>query len=466
MKKILLTLSFLAALFNQSQAQLSAAYTSRLQFVLDSVCNRYHIKGTSAAVLVPGVGTWKGVNGISSVGHPITSDMLLGIGSNTKTYVSATMLKLQEMGKVNLDDTIGTWIHGYANINGQITIRQVLNHTSGIYSFTSNPAFGDSIVADFNRVWTPEEMLQFVQAPVFAAGTSWDYSNTNYIIAGIIIKQIQAQPINTILHDLIFTPQGLSNTIIFPADATIATIARPWSKNFNGTYLEDLTAQYGYSNTAMFSAASTAGAIMQTAEDNAKFWHQLISGSIISSTSLNQMLQFVHIGYWAVGTGHDIGYGLGIFRYQNYMNGHTIYTHGGTNIGYINENMVDSVTGVCISVLTNQDSISNSQLMADLEKALHKVTITVSPTEVASIQSQPVISVYPNPATDQVTLSMEVKHPMQFMLFDMNGRCQINTEIKENNTRINTSQLIPGTYIGRITDNGTPVVEQRIQIIR
>jgi len=466
MKKALFTLSILAAFTGQSFAQLSGTYTSRLQFVLDSVCNRYHIKGTSAAVLVPGIGIWKGVNGIASPGHNVTSDMLFGIGSNTKTYMSCIMLKLQEMGKVNLDDTIGTWIQGWPNISGQITIRQCMNHTSGLYSYTSNADMNDSILADFTRIWKPEEVLSLVKAPLFAPGTNWSYSNTNYLIVGIIIKQIMAQPVNITLRDFIYTPQGLHNTILFTADATTATIADPWSRNLGTTDLEDLITTFGYSNNALFSMASTAGAIMQTAEDNAIFWHQLISGNIINNTSVNQMFQFVHIGYSGVGAGRDIGYGLGIFRYQNYMNGHTIYTHGGTNVGYVNENMVDSVTGVAISVLTNQDSISNPDLMNDLEKALHKVTITVSPTEVAEV-SKPNLSVYPNPASNYIVVSLDnISHPAQLSIHDMNGKCLITHEIKENKTTISTQELIPGLYIVQLMNNGAVIADQKIQVIR
>jgi D-alanyl-D-alanine carboxypeptidase len=466
MKKVIFTLSLLLVALSHVTAQLSSAYTTRLQFVLDSVCIKQHIKGASVAVLVPGVGTWKGVYGESYTGQNITTDMLLGIGSNTKTYTSSTMLKLQEEGKVSLDDTIGTWLHSQPNINGQITIRQLLNHTSGIYNYTENPAFGDSIVNDFNRVWQPEDMLQFVDTALFTPGTSWSYSNTNYLIAGIIIKQILGQPMNTTFHDYIFTPQGLNNTIFFPADAPTATVARPWSVDFSGTSLEDLTAVYGYSNTSMFSAAYTAGAIMQTAEDNVNFWYKLISGNIINSGSLSQMLNFVHIGYWAVGSGHNIGYGLGIFKYQNYMNGHTIYTHGGTNIGYINENMVDSVTGVCISVLTNQDSISNSQLMTGLEKALHKVTITMSPTEVA-VFNESKLDVYPNPATNFITVNIaNASRPAQFNLYDINGKCVISEKITEDRTVISAQKLLPGIYVAQLYTDNILISTEKIQIIK
>lgn len=468
MKKTFAMLLFSVVLIGQVSAQFSPAYTARLQFVLDSVCNKYHIKGTSAAVLVPGIGTWKGVNGISHNGQSITPDMLFGIGSNTKTFVAAAMLKLQEQGKVNLDDTIGAWITGNSNINGQITVRQLLNHTSGIADYTQNIGFGDSIMGNLHRVWQPEDLLQLVDAPDFAAGTSWAYSNTNYLLAGLIIRQVLSQPVNTTLRDYIFTPQGLQHSIFFPADTASAAIAYPWSVFFNNAgYLEDLTAQYGYSNNAMFSAAYTAGAIMQTAEDNVLFWHRLISGNIINNASLNQMLNVVHIGNSAPGTGHGIGYGLGIFKYQNFINGHTIYTHGGTNIGYINENLADSVTGVCISVLTNQDSISNDDLMLKLINALHKVTLTVFPTAIAEVYNNAAFHIYPNPVSDYINISMdEMRQPVQFSLYDMNGKCVVNRELDNGKATISILELTAGVYIGYLMQNGTVIATQKIQVAK
>lgn len=410
---------------------------------------------------------WKGVHGESYSGQPITSDMLFGINSNTKTYVATTMLKLQEMGKVNLDDTIGTWIKGQKNINGQIRIRQLLNHTSGIFSFTEDPGFFDSVFTDFTRIWAPEEIYQFVDSPYFAPGTSWRYSNTNYLLAGIIIKQIMHQPFSKTLRDLVLAPQGLDSTIFSPEETSTLPTPHVWSLWDNGIYMEDFMADFGYENYSMFSASYTAGAIMATASDNAKFWNALISGKIINDSSMKQMLQYVVLSSTPL-THQEVDYGLGIFRYTNFFNGHTIYEHGGTNMGFINENAVDSTTGVCISVLTNQDSISNDILLEDVVKALLKVSVSVSPTEVAQVVSTNNIHIYPNPASDYVKLDIDnLTEPMKLQLYDLSGRMVMAEEINNNSTVIPTIQLQDGFYISRLIDNKGQVVNtQKIQIIK
>lgn len=141
---------------------LSAAYTERLNIVLDSVCNVLQIKGASAAILVPNVGIWKRAYGESHAGVPIRTDMTLTIGSNTKTYIATLILKLQEQDLLSINDTIGKWIKNKPYVNGQVTIKQLLNHTSGFGDFSFNPAFAEAIRADFNKVWNPEEMYSFL----------------------------------------------------------------------------------------------------------------------------------------------------------------------------------------------------------------------------------------------------------------------------------------------------------------
>jgi len=462
MKKIFLATLFLFISILNTNAQLSSAYTNRLQFVLDSVCNKFNIKGASAALLVPNIGIWKGTHGESYAGDPITSDMLFGIGSNTKTHISALMLRLQELGYVNISDTIGTWIQNQPNISGQITIQQLLNHTSGLYSFTDTSVFWDSVFNDPAHVWQPEQALQFVSTPYFAPGTSWHYSNTNYLLAGLIIKQIMGQPLSLSLQNYLLTPVGLSNTIFFPEQNSSAPMPHIWSTWFGAGNLEDVMATYGYSNNSLFSLAYGAGAIMQTAEDNAQFWHKLISGQIIDTSSLNEMMQFIPIG---ISLGHPVGYGLGIFRYENFFSGHTIYEHGGTNMGFINENLIDSVTGTTISVLTNQDSINNDILFLDVVAALHKVSQQMSPTDIQEILgTQMGIHIYPNPASGILNVDIANNSaPIQLSLYDIVGRNIVNKEMTTSQ-KLDISRFTPGMYLLKMTSNGNMVYSATVRI--
>lgn len=440
MKKLFLLTTTLL-LIGSAQAQLSPAFTARLQTVLDSICNRYHIRGTSAAVLVPGAGTWKGVNGISYTGRPMTSDMLLGVGSNTKTYMATLMLLLEEQGRLSIDDTIGKWFMNQPHVPGSITIRQLLNHTSGLYDYTQHPDFQDSLFEDPARIWQPEAMLQFIDTPYFAPGLRHEYSNTNYLLAGLIVKRMTNQPLSAVLRQYVLAPGGLNNTILFPDEAPTADVAYPWSYVGNGSYQEDLFNVYGYSNNAFFSMANSAGAIMTTAEENAQFWHRLIAGNILSPASMSKLHTYVPVA-------STVGYGLGIYRYKNAFSGHTIYTHGGTLVGYINENAVDSVTGVTITVLTNQDSIRNNLLLGIVVRALHNVTLQMPPMAVAEAQAQAAgIRCYPNPAQGVLHMAYTGKAVRpSFQLVDITGRTAAVVQLNNGENTLATAGLAPGIY--------------------
>lgn len=440
---------FSLSLFS-SNAQIAPSYASRLQSALDSMCSLYHVKGASCAVYIPGSGMWKGVHGESYAGQPITSGMAFPLNSNTKTYIAALMLRLQEDGALQLSDTIGKWIHQVPNINGQITIHQLLDHTSGLFSYTDSAAFADSINADFSRVWQPAQMLQFVGPPLFAPGRGWSYSNTNYLLAGMIISQVTGVPIEQAVRTKLLTPYGLSNTWFYPQETPTATVPHFWLNNGNGSISDGLI--FGYTPEAFYSAASSAGALFSTAEDNALFWQKLTSGQIIGTNSLAQWRQTNALT-------SNIGYGLGMFRYHNF-NGHVIYEHGGTGVGAINENLVDSVTGICISLLTNQDSADNDVLLFQVIRVLHKITLD-PPTAVAVTSSAMQVEMYPNPSKDFVRIAYKGSAvDVRYAITDVAGRTVRSGALGANAAQISVADLQNGTYYLRLSArNGVSLCE-------
>lgn len=395
MKKTIYILILISLLGSSGiNAQISASDQGKLQSTLDSICSAFKIKGASVAVLIPHVGVWKGVYGWSKEGVRVSSDMLMGMGSNTKTHIAALLLKLQEQGLVDLDDTIGKWITQVPNIKGSITIRQCLNHTSGLFDYMQNNTINDSIFGNPSKIWTLEEILRLAKAPLFAPGTSWGYSNTNYIVAGIIIQAITQQAPFAAMKQHLLIPNGLHHTYNFGEQTASETIAHPWSMIETGTSQTDMTT-VPYLDQ-LFSLASTAGALMTTAEDNVYFWHKLIKGNMLSEASLRELKQTVYLN-------SNTSYGLGIFRLKNAINGRTVYSHGGTFFGYVNENMIDTTTGITISILTNQDSVENDDLLYKVIPALHKVLLTI-PVGVRETVVSDNLLMFPNPANNQLNL--------------------------------------------------------------
>lgn len=454
MKKVQFTfMMYMLILSTTLKAQLPAELKIRLQTVLDSACRKHNIKGASVAVLYPGKGIWKGASGFSHSNVAMNSDMLLGMGSNTKTFISVATLLLQEKGLLSIDDSIGKWIHNRPNINGQITIKQCLNHTSGIFEYTKNESVNDSIFGSPDKKWTKDELIALANAPYFAAGTGWKYSNTNYVIVGDIIEQVTGKTHQQVVRELILTPAGLSNTYFYNEANTGSRMPHQWSTRFDGISLLDMnTLETNYIPT-LFSMASTAGAMITTAEDNVQFWHKLISGQILSTESFRQLTTLV-----------DDGYGLGIFFYSKALNGRSFYSHGGTFFGFINENMVDTTSGVCIAVLTNQDSISNNMLFGSVIRALHRVSIQMPVGLKESAYNNPSFKIYPNPANNEIHIEHKgANSEAKAYIYDMTGK--LHYQSKDFEQSISLQHISNGIYfVQLVNDKGELMHTQKLVI--
>ncbi len=351
---------------NEPSAPLSTAYTNRLNVVFDSACAALKIKGASASILVPNVGVWTRAYGFSHGTVPISTNMAMTIGSNTKTYIGVLMLKLQENNKLNINDTIGKWIKNKPYTNGKVTIKQLLNHTTGFGDFSYNPDFIAAIQANLTKVWDPNEVYQYFEAPYFTPpGLKHAYSDQNYFLAGEVIKAVTGKPVEQSMRELILTPANLPKTVYYPFETTNLTIPHSWSAAFTGSF-EDLDATYGYTIKPFCSADNAAGGMLSTAEENVRFWYLLNTGKIINQTSLNLLKEFVPT---------DVPgqlYGLGIVKQVNAFNGRDVFYHEGYVPGNYNTNAVDTQSGICFSILTNQDMVRN---ISAITAALHKVTL-------------------------------------------------------------------------------------------
>ena len=277
-----------------------------LQNKLDEGVQALGLMGASVSVLIPGRGEWLGVSGLSDpvAGETIRPDMIFSAGSITKNMVAALVLDLAEEGLLTLEDSLGQWLPAYPNIHGGITIRQLLNHSSGLFDFTEHPAYENSLFADLTREWTPEEIVTtFVEAPHFPPGASQEYSSTNYILAGMIIKQATGSEVSSELRSRFLTPLNLNSTFFEGEEQIIGEVAHGWRDIDGDGILDDI---FPLQLTAVWSATWTAGAIFSTAEDIAHWGEALFGGQVITQASLNEMLDFLP----------GLGYGLGTYKVE------------------------------------------------------------------------------------------------------------------------------------------------------
>lgn len=337
MKKFFLVPLLFFVLLNVQGQSFNPLLAAMLQDTLNTYVSQIsNIKGMSAAVHIPGQGIWTGVSGNSYSGHPITSDMRMGIASNTKLFVSTVMLILAENNHISLDDSLSKWLPNYNNINPNIKIRQLLNHSSGV----SDPLFVspwmDTIKANPTRVFTPNEVLGWVGAPLFPVGTSYGYSNINYVLAGMIAENATGYHISQLIRDSVLTPLNMDSTFYDVEEPASGTIAHRWWNlvDYNDT-----------SRVGLNTAAGCAGSLFSTASEMTQWYNALFNGQILSPASMTELTTFIPTG------NPTYRYGLGLSRdkTQNL----SYWGHGGSTWGYRSKMIYDTCLHISVCGLTN-----------------------------------------------------------------------------------------------------------------
>lgn len=207
-------------------------WAARLNAALVGELQRRRIPGVVVGVRTPRHGSWTTALGTADIarGTPMTTRTHLRIGSVTKTFTGTLILQLAGAGRLSLDDTISRYVPNVPD-GDVITLRQLLNMTSGLYSYTEDESFMTE-AAVLGRRWTLAELLRiaFAHPPYFAPGRGYHYSNTNTVLLGMVIERVTGEPLRVAMERRIFAPLGLRETEL-PADGT--RMARPYAQGYN-----------------------------------------------------------------------------------------------------------------------------------------------------------------------------------------------------------------------------------------
>lgn len=425
----ILVFSFLLSNNNKSFADLDPQYEAALQSSLNQLKTTYNIPGMSAIVILP-EGMWEGTSGISDSGSIMTYNHVFGIGSITKNIIAATVLKLQEKNMLNIDDKISMYLPPYNNIDPNITIRELLQQTSGIYNFTNNPQYNAAINANLDSLWDPSNILNYVLASNFQHGTSWNYSNTNYILLGLIIEEVYKKPLHEAYQELLLTNHFLGGLPLWPFEQFSGPLVHNWLDLNGDGILDDASF---IPKTAVFSAAWAAGAIISRPQKLAFYAMQLFGGTLLEPESMQQMTTFRNVAF-----GNVNGYGLGIMRYNN-VAGKTVWGHGGNVFGYSSIMMHAPQDTITVVICTNRDlSTTNFGL------PFMNTVITQRPTGIQSISQEIPSSFelkqnYPNPFNPETNIEFTItaQGSAKLDVFDINGKL-VQTLVNE--------KLSAGTY--------------------
>jgi D-alanyl-D-alanine carboxypeptidase len=331
-----------------------------LQTALDRGLEKYHGIGISVAVILPNGEQWAGASGISHGTVPIKTTMPFSTGSIAKNFTAAAIIKLAEEGKLNLDDSLHSWLPSYPNVDPTITIRELLNHTSGLNDIADNVDFWEGIFREPAKPWNPEDIIiAFNKEPVFPIGTDWNYSSTGYIMLRMIVEDITGSDLCSVYKDFFFDPNGLTNTYASKGELQSGTAHGWFDIDSDGSY-EDF---FPWPRTAF--ASGICGEIFSTAEDLAKWAKALYHDkSVLSQESLDQMLTF-----HSPCTGEEFfaaGYGLGAFKFNpDLVNGMDAIGHSGNAPGYAAASVYIPEYQVSLGFVDNTEEGNSMHLMGD-----------------------------------------------------------------------------------------------------
>jgi D-alanyl-D-alanine carboxypeptidase len=318
--------------FNLADSSSTNPDNNKYQSLLDDLTSS-GVVGITMSVYHPQTGMWIGASGKADLHNNV--DMkpcnISRMGSTVKMFTSVTVLKLMEEGKLNLDDKIADYLHGDV-INkienaDKATIRQLLQHASGIYNYIQDLQFQTASLNDLIKEWKADDLLKYAynKKAYFQPDEDLRYSNTNYILLGLLIEKIEGKPFYKVFEEKLFIPLGLTMTKFAAEDPVPPGIARGYIDIYSN--LQVIESTY-YSGWDYFTAD---GGLISNPYDINIFFRALMNGQILNSTSLNEMLNWKTPKEQATDF-FPIYYGLGIFKIETPEG--IAYMHSGDAIGY------------------------------------------------------------------------------------------------------------------------------------
>ncbi|MFJ7181591.1 serine hydrolase domain-containing protein [Streptomyces massasporeus] len=275
-------------------------FTRKLTADLLAQMQRLRVPGAIVSVSTPARGTWTTALGTADLatGTPIRARDHMRVGSITKTFTGTVILQLVQEGRLALDKPVAAYRQGVPN-GRRITIRQLLQMTSGLYNYAEDPRFNRQLDQHPERYWSPQELY-------FPPGTGYHYSNTNYVLLGLIAEQVTGRPLAHLLRERVFEPAGLEETSF----ANGSSIPRPHAQGYMFIdNVDSLTAPVLTGKDAAWadwsagnprnatrdnaSLAWSAGAAVSTVDDLRRWAKALATGTLLSPAVQRERLTFV-----------------------------------------------------------------------------------------------------------------------------------------------------------------------------
>lgn len=446
MRKIIYNLILLFATSIIAIAEVPISLQKEFQEIIENAIINQGVKGISACVILPDNSIWTGQAGTNGSGEEITDTTVFYGGSTTKTFVATRVLQLWESGLINLDSAYTSYIDTINYVDPETTIRQMLNHTSGIYDVDQHPKFFLDLLNSPSHFYTPEEILEkYLNHPHnFSPGTNYEYSNSNYLILGTIIEAITGNPLAEELRNNIFDVIDTKHTYFSPYEIFSEPHCGLWM--YNESNLMDLT---NLPQTSLLSIAFSAGNITTYPLDEAIFIRELVNGNILSTVALSQMLTMNNFS-------NDYGLGIvGIEIGEDTL----LYGHNGV-IGNLTEMYHSPQLNLTVVVMQNSENGDSQPFNYLFLRAWRNVNTSIVDKSIELGE----ILISPNPASEYIELrqppeSFEPLEGSEIKIFNTFGELVFSDAayLKEvpHLKRIDISHLPIGLYfiqIGKYTE--------------
>ena len=330
-----------------AQAQPSAAALAEMDRRIEAELESQKIPGVVAGVMSRGRLLHVGTYGLADVELrvPVTDSTVFEIGSISKQFAAAAALLLVEEGRLDLDDPIHEYL---ADLPGEwlgVTVRQLLNHTSGIPDYEEIQTY-----EAYRFRFTPEEIIRVAHSrPMdFAPGQGWYYSNTGYFLLSLIIERIEGRPLGDVLRERIFTPLGMNQTrMADPEDIIPHRSAGYWVDRMNVHLMNR--------DATQTSSTLGAGGLLSSVHDMAKWDAALYGNTLLSEASKAAMWTSTILP-----DGTDTGYGFGWVT-RPYRDRRAV-SHTGQVAGFVSNFTRLTDDGIAIIVFTNRYRVSGGRI--------------------------------------------------------------------------------------------------------
>lgn len=360
-KKLLsTTLLLVFVIFFQTHSQ---DLSTRLQAKLDSLRTAGNFPGLSVAIISADGKIYSLASGMADKEKnlPLTPESRLLAGSVGKTFVAAIALQMIADGKFSLDDKVSKYLgveNWYSRIPNatDITVRHIMNHTSGVMRYEFKEKFMADLTSNSSKEWKPEELLSYVldEKAEFAAGAGWDYSDTNYILLGMIMEKVSGEKYYDLLEKRILKKEKLNNTA--PSDKIkLKGLVQGYAGAENDFGKKDKMIDEKGSMIVNPQFEWTGGGVYTTPTDLARWSKLLYEGKIIPESSLEKMFEFV-----PAKLGKDAGYGLGAISRPSPF-GATV-GHSGFYPGYMTDMIYFRDKRIAISIQANTSDFKNLKI--------------------------------------------------------------------------------------------------------